>query len=242
MLNVVNISLMGTEALKHWLKSRALDDSSADEYKTLLRALRALRGTFAMPFSTMKSDYSIFEQYVDTLNQDSVDGDICEIGSFNGVGTRKLAMMCQDTRRRIVCIEAFESQNDETAISEGFLRDLYRQNLGIWNQRFLFSLNTTLVRNKIFLIDKDSKTVQFDPNQKLAFSFIDGNHSPEYVQSDFDLIFSHTSPGGFVAFHDYGKKIPHMIDLIDNIINTQEGIQMEAIYPEALTAIARKEV
>lgn len=42
----------------------------------------------------------------------------------------------------------------------------------------------------------------FLPPDKV-FGFIDGNHEPEYLASDFNLIWKHLAHGGAVGFHDY---------------------------------------
>jgi Methyltransferase domain len=62
--------------------------------------------------------------------------------------------------------------------------------LGRKSQGEIFDRNTSFAKN---IVPADTK---------LCFSFIDGNHDPEYVKSDFSLAWGSTVPGGIVAFHD----------------------------------------
>jgi len=57
------------------------------------------------------------------------------------------------------------------------------------------------------VIKGDSKLAEI-PSDHLSFGFIDGNHDPEYVESDFYLIWNKLSPAGAVAFHDYEWDLP----------------------------------
>jgi hypothetical protein len=60
-------------------------------------------------------------------------------------------------------------------------------------KREIFDRNTSFAKNIV---------VKFPADTKLCFSFIDGNHDPEYVKSGFSLAWGSTVPGGIVAFHD----------------------------------------
>lgn len=69
--------------------------------------------------------------------------------------------------------------------------------------------------------------VTLPPDTELCFSFIDGNHDPEYVRSDFYLAWNATVPGGVVAFHDYdetsGSNLPHVTKAVNELIELNKG-------------------
>ena len=44
----------------------------------------------------------------------------------------------------------------------------------------------------------------WDPELKISFLLIDGDHRYEYAKQDNELWSRHVAPGGIVAFHDYG--------------------------------------
>ena len=157
------------------------------------------RASLEAPFICMDTNYDLFKEFFDILDSNSVEGDVCEIGCFNGKGTRKLAEMTKGDKifRQIFVIDLFENQNDENQDKN------YKKQRGIWRQKMLFIFNTFFHKERINLIEKDSKKVQFPEEQKFAFSFIDGNHTYDYVLSDAGLIFLHTVKGGIIAFHDY---------------------------------------
>jgi hypothetical protein len=65
----------------------------------------------------------------------------------------------------------------------------------------------------------DSKKVSFHKGQKFIFGFIDGNHQPDYVRNDFNLIWGHLVPGGSVGFHDYNFDLPEVTKAIEGLID-----------------------
>jgi hypothetical protein len=60
------------------------------------------------------------------------------------------------------------------------------------------------------------------PTKKLCFGFIDGNHSPDYVESDFYLVWNKLSTGGAISFHDCKFNLPYVTKKIDELIKRHE--------------------
>jgi hypothetical protein len=115
-------------------------------------------------------------------------------------------------------------------IHDNSMADLYTNALSRWagkSQWEVFSEVTKGCRN-IVVIKGDSKTVELPPF-KLCFGFIDGHHDPEYVRNDFNLLWNRLSPGGCIAFHDYGADLPQTTAEIDAIVCEHSG-EIEATH------------
>ncbi len=65
-------------------------------------------------------------------------------------------------------------------------------------------------------IADDSKNVTL-PTDRVCFGFIDGNHQPDYVVNYFRMVWEKRSPGGVVAYHDYGWDLPEVTTTIDQL-------------------------
>jgi hypothetical protein len=146
----------------------------------------------------------------------SVPGDVVEIGAFRGGGTYKLAKFLQreGLQKKVYTLDCFDIQFDHTENSDGdSMARLYHANLKGESQRQAFDRVTDGLRN-VVVIAGDSKVVGL-PADAVCFAFIDGNHSDEYVTSDFYLVWKKLSPGGVLAFHDYGYDLPNVTAMID---------------------------
>jgi Methyltransferase domain len=95
------------------------------------------------------------------------------------------------------------------------MAQLYQVSLKGKNQRQVFDQVTAGIPN-IIAIEGDSKKVEL-PAEAVCFGFIDGNHSDEYVVSDFYLVWKKLSPVGVIAFHDYGYDLPNVTKMIDSL-------------------------
>jgi hypothetical protein len=146
----------------------------------------------------------------------AVPGDLVEIGAFRGGGTYKLAkfLQKQGSQKKVYTIDCFDIQFDKTQNCYGMsMAQLYMKTLKGKSQRQVFDQVTAGIPN-IVVIAGDSRTVEL-PAEAVCFGFIDGNHSDEYVVSDFYLVWGKLSPGGVVAFHDYGHDLPNVTAMID---------------------------
>ena len=145
-----------------------------------------------------------------------------EIGAFLGGGTRKLCDLLATVSpdKRLWVIDVFDPTFDWTANTHGdTMSSLYANALARFNgksQWEIFHENTRACTN-LTVIKSDSRVAQIG-DARLCFAFIDGNHDPEYVQSDFRLAWAHLNSGGAIAFDDYGKDLPQTTKAIDDLV------------------------
>ncbi len=67
--------------------------------------------------------------------------------------------------------------------------------------------------------------------KKIDLLFIDGDHSFESVQNDFNLWSKKMRSGGIIVFHDYGNiQHPEVKDFVDTIENIKEIKLVESLY------------
>jgi SAM-dependent methyltransferase len=183
--------------------------------------LKKLRGYLYLYF--FYGDWVGYESLIKVCMKErtmELPGDIVEIGSFVGGGTRKLAKYALQFKKKVYAIDIFKPSADLTACEKGIrMADLYTnylQKLGL-TMFEAYSFNVSKYPN-VITIPKDSRVVKFPTSQVFCFGFIDGNHSPEYVVNDFYLVWNHLVPGGIVAFHDYGYDLPKVTENIDKLI------------------------
>ena len=152
---------------------------------------------------------------------DKLDGDVVEIGSFLGGGTAKLARFFGKHNKKVYAVDIFEPSFDNTKNIDGnSMASLYSQVLTDRNQEKVFR-ETTKKYTNIVMIKGDSKQVTV-PCRAICFSFIDGCHDPDYVRSDFYLVWDKTVSGGVVGFHDYGANLPQTTRTIDELIEVNK--------------------
>ncbi len=170
----------------------------------------------------IQKDFVGYETLIDYLNKTGtykLDGDMLEIGAFMGGGSKKLAHYCMNHGKNLSIIDIFDPNFDKTKNNRGQAMNwIYYKFLGSKNLKQLFDKNTRDEKN-IVVYYQDSKKVKLPENTRLCFSFIDGNHSPEFVENDFNLAWEKTIPKGIVSFHDYGGDLPQVTEAIQNMIN-----------------------
>lgn len=164
-----------------------------------------------------------YENLIKVLEKEEtmkLPGDLIEIGSFVGGGTRKLAKYVLRFKKKIYAIDIFNPSADLTTCEKGIsMADIY--------SNYLQKLCLTMFEAYWFNVGKfsnvvtlcaDSKKIKLPKSQKFCFGFIDGNHSPEYIINDFYLVWNHLVPGGIVAFHDYRYNLPKVTETINKLI------------------------
>lgn len=175
---------------------------------------------------TMALDFVGYEVLVDFINRKSVhrlEGDLVEIGVFTGGGTAKLARYAAGCGKRVFAIDLFDPAADTTTTVDGTpMSEIYLAYLKGESQRDVYR-RTVRGLDNVVTIEADSKTVSFPPEQRFVFGFIDGNHQPDYVQNDFDLIWRNLVIGGVLGFHDYNFELPEVTARINRILDTHTG-------------------
>jgi hypothetical protein len=93
----------------------------------------------------------------------------------------------------------------------------------------------------ITTIKQDSKTVSFPPEQKFVFGFIDGNHHPDYVRNDFQIVWQNLVDGGVLGFHDYNTDLPDVTACINEIIAEHAGeiVETKEIAPQHIMLLIK---
>jgi hypothetical protein len=157
-----------------------------------------------------------------------ISGDFIEVGAFLGGGTLKLAKLARSCGKRVWVVDIFDPGFDLTRNSAGTpMASVYHGYLGSGSQERVFRLVTKPVADTLEILKQDSRAVVLPPDLRFAFGFIDGNHDPEYVQSDFQLIWDRLAPGGLLGLHDYGGDLPEVTRTIDQLID-RFGSQIES--------------
>jgi precorrin-6B methylase 2 len=141
---------------------------------------------FVMPgfegrFFMWPEEYWLLSKYVDIAQ-----GDYLEVGSMCGIIAMSFAEKYR--QRRFVCVDKFSGGYATIAgEKEIFYRNLQAHGL-----------------KNVTLIEGDSLSVVPGLSQPFEVVFIDADHSYDHVINDAVNSWSLLSPGGFIAFHDYG--------------------------------------
>lgn len=185
--------------------------------------------------------YERFIEKFDLWGIARVPGDFIEIGCFIGGGTAKLAAAARALGRRVFAVDIFEPACDDTKnLSGSRMRDIYHFFLRWGSQEELFYEHIAGFDN-IVLLKTDSRKLLFPPDQQFSFAFIDGNHDPAVVKSDFTLLWPHIVPGGVIGFHDYQGDLPQTTRAIDELFESHRPhIQRVEQIPDCWTVFAFK--
>jgi len=173
------------------------------------------------------TDLAGYEALIERIEREGLNriaGDFLEIGCFLGGGTAKLAKIAASAGKRVFVIDLFDPSFDVTAnLSGERMADLYHRFLGGLTQEEVFRRVTAPWAHAIQVIRQDSMKVQFPAEFKLAFAFVDGNHDPAWVSSDFELVWRHLVPGGWAGFHDYRGDLPDVTAALDRKLAQHEN-------------------
>jgi len=192
------------------------------------------------------NDFVGYEVLLDFIRERSLhrlEGDLIEIGCFMGGGTAKLARFARRYGKRVFAIDIFDPSADDTESDDGVkMSDIYLAFLQGRSQLDVYR-ETTRGLDNVVTIARDSKLVSFSPEQRFVFGFIDGNHRPEYVRNDFDLVWRHLVPGGALGFHDYNFGLPEVTACINGIMSehADEIAEIREIVPRHIVLLVKGE-
>lgn len=186
------------------------------------------------------SDMSGYDPLLDLIIQQRIyqlEGDFVEIGVFLGGGTYKLSKLLErlGVNKKVYAIDIFNPEFDITINIQGnAMSEIYKRALNAKNQ---YDIYREIIKNcpNIHTIVGDSKKI-FLPCEKIAFTFIDGNHSPDYVKNDFYLVWDKLVSKGVVAFDDYGYDIPHVTQAINQLIE-ENSCHISKVWNDGLKTI-----
>lgn len=162
------------------------------------------------------ADYSgnlaVLEEMVDT------PGDVLEIGALTGGGTRTLGRWASAHGRTMVVVDVFSPGLDRTRNTDDrAMAEIYDEVLDGADNWQLFAHNTVELERMIVYRMRSSE-VTFPHDQRFCFAFIDGSHAYDDVKADARLVWPALSPGGCLAFDDYGHDLPEVEQAIDEFV------------------------
>ncbi len=197
------------------------------ESGSLLRFANAVRLP-AMPADLPQvTDLTGYEALVDLIRREGLDrmpGDFLEIGCFLGGGTAKLAKLAASVGKQVWVIDLFDPTFDLTQNLAGDrMADLYRDYLRGRSQEDIFRQVTAPWSGSIQVLQQDSMKARLPDALHFSFAFVDGNHDPVWVKSDFNMVWKRLVPGGWAGFHDYGGDLPEVTAALNSILTQHEG-------------------
>ncbi|HKP89677.1 MAG TPA: class I SAM-dependent methyltransferase [Thermoleophilaceae bacterium] len=163
--------------------------------------------------------YEVLLEEIERHRLDRIEGDVLEIGALLGGGTAKLCgwFARSAPAKRVIAVDVFDPAFDKTITAAGWtMEELYANWVGDRDQRAVFD-DVTKGCTNLDTITGDSAAIEL-PAERLAFAFVDGNHAPDYVRSDFELVWQRLTPGGIAAFHDYGGDLPAVTSTLHRCI------------------------
>lgn len=173
-------------------------------------------------------------------------GDVLEIGVLLGGGTYKLSRLLslEAPAKKVIAVDVFDPDFDQTECLEGvsmadFYRDYFEEVGADRDQRSVYD-GVTRNRPNLVTLEADSATVEV-PAEALCFAFVDGNHSAEYVRSDFETVWRLLSPGGVVAIHDYGHDLPPVTHTVNELIGRHAG-EIARLWVRDITIFVQREI
>jgi len=164
--------------------------------------------------------YEILIDFIKKQGLQKLEGDIIEIGTFMGGGTRKLAKFAKTCGKKVYAIDTFEPSLDQTVSKSRVMAcDVYQAYL---KGRSMLEVYQETIRgfDNIVTIKQDSMKVKFPREQEFVFGFVDGCHQLAYVRNDFHVIWSNLVSGGIIGFHDYKfDDWPEVTPVVDRLMD-----------------------
>ena len=164
---------------------------------------------FSMPgfcgrYFMWPEEYWLLSKYIDLT-----DGAYLEIGSMCGIIAMSFAE--RYPHRRFLCVDKF-STGSATAAGE---KETFTKNLeehGFTN---------------VSLVEGDSLAVVPTLSERFDLILIDANHAYDYVLGDALNSWRLLSPGGFIAFHDYGY-VDDTTRAVEEFLRQSSGVFVES--------------
>lgn len=82
------------------------------------------------------------------------------------------------------------------------------------------------VGKRMWVVQRDSG--KLPQGTALAFAFVDGNHDPASVKSDFRLVWSHLVARGWVGFQNYAGDLPEVTNAL-NAMLTEHSAEIDRV-------------
>jgi predicted O-methyltransferase YrrM len=137
---------------------------------------------------------------------------IVEIGSLVGKSTIAMASVA---KHPIVAIDPHDGPW-EILITQGDIKLDNREKTGNTYNKFISNLEHYGVRDKVEIIQEYSDVAAKNwDGRRICLLFIDGDHTEKWVDHDLYAFLPFMSPGGLIAFHDYGNSFHGVRKVVD---------------------------
>lgn len=155
--------------------------------------------------------------YYLTCFTQSIEGDVLEIGCWQGRSTLALAEACRDSGNgRVHAIDHFQGNPGKSSlyvVGEKDLSDL--------KQNFQRNIARAGLADFVTLYPAPVAEVKIDSNLRLLV--IDGEHTKEAVWSDFRRFRDLLVPGAVVLFDDFSRDFPAVMEAVMEIREKEPG-------------------
>jgi predicted O-methyltransferase YrrM len=138
------------------------------------------------------------------------DGDIVEIGSWQGRSTAFLAQACEDADRGVVhAIDWFRGNPGKEHLLPVPLEEM--------EQAFRANIEGAGLSHRVVVHAKRAEDARPEVSGPLRMLFIDGAHTHEGVSSDLEYA-ALLAPGGVLVFDDYSDTFPGVVSAADGFL------------------------
>ncbi len=144
------------------------------------------------------------------------EGDVVEIGSWQGRSTTFLGMAAKNSNNgKVFAIDHFKGSIGE----EKFYR-VKKADLSDLKPNFIENMNTLGLQDTVKMMDMSSeKAAKYIDDESVRFLFIDGDHSKEAVQKDINLFLPKLKKESIIVFDDFSNNYQGLIEAVDSLIS-----------------------
>jgi predicted O-methyltransferase YrrM len=164
-----------------------------------------------------------------------LDGDVVEIGSWQGYSTSFLARaVLESGNGRLYAIDHFRGntgKENHYVVGAPDLSDLPR--------RFQDNMRRLGLDQAVRLLampNREAAERLRNEGARVRFLFIDGDHTREGVLRDVELFFPFLMKGSIVVFDDCSPSAPGVVEVIDDLLQ-RKRLGKAFAYPNSLVAV-----
>lgn len=149
----------------------------------------------------------------------SIQGDVVEIGSFQGKSTYFLGTAVKlSSNGKMYAIDHFKGNVGKEKFYKVEKEDLSDLEFG-----FKQNIKKTFLEDTVILINEPViSAVNKINDNSVRFLFIDGDHTAEGVKLDLELFKNKLKSKAIIAFDDYAPTFPGVIDVANKFIKTNK--------------------
>lgn len=152
-----------------------------------------------------------------------IEGDVVEIGSWQGRSTIFLAKAVQGAKNgRFFAIDHFKGN-----VSKEHFYVVGKKDLSDLKTNFLGNMKNFGVINTVNLLDMPNyEAIKSLSGSSIRFLFIDGDHTKEGVKKDIELFLPKLVQGAIVVFDDYKEDFPGLVETVDELVKGKSFSRM----------------